>query len=253
MDCKKMSHCARRPPADILPRTEEAPRGIAMNNPNTVVLIIDDDPAALHWLEHTLEKAGYRIQIFSSKTNLYASFIEPNSARCAIIDLHLAGRTGLQVQAALEHRFPDIPVIFISGEGDVPSTVQAMKAGAADFLVKPLDEEVVLESVRRALDKDRSSQNERNELMELGRRFNSLTPREHEVLELVVSGRLNKQVGAELGTSEKTVKVHRARIMRKMGVQSLAQLVQLIIRLRSASGAMTGSPRPGAVSRGMTS
>ena len=113
-----------------------------MNNPNTVVLIIDDDPAALHWLEHTLEKAGYRIQIFSSKTNLYASFIEPNSARCAIIDLHLAGRTGLQVQAALEHRFPDIPVIFISGEGDVPSTVQAMKAGAADFLVKPLDEEI---------------------------------------------------------------------------------------------------------------
>ncbi len=215
-----------------------------MNTRSTVVLVIDEDPALLRSLRRLLAAAGHQVRVFSSPSDLYRISIEPNCSRCAVVDLHLGGGSGLAVQSALERKFPNIPVIFISADGDVPSTVRAMKAGAVDFLIKPLEEHAVLESVRRALEKDRSSQNERNELAEIAKRFNSLTPREHEVLELVVSGRLNKQIGGELGTSEKTIKVHRGRIMRKMGVQSLAELVQLIVKLRSASGAMSTSKPP---------
>jgi len=208
---------------------------MAINPPKTVLLVIDEDPDVLRFLEHLLATAGYQVRIFSSRTRLSSPVIEANSPRCAIVDLHLAARSGLEVQTALERIFPDIPVIFVSGEGDIPSTVKAMKAGAVDFLTKPLQDGVVLEAVRRALDQDGRSQNERHELIEISRRLNSLTPREHEVLELVVNGRLNKQIGAELGTSEKTIKVHRGRIMRKMAVQSLAELVQQVVRLRAAS------------------
>jgi len=218
--------------------------GRVMNTRSTVVLVIDEDPILVRSLRRLLSAAGHQVRVFSSTSDLYRISIEPDCSRCAIIDLEIGGGNGLTIQSALERRFPDIPVIFISADGDVPSTVRAMKAGAVDFLTKPLEEHAVLESVRRALEKDRSSQHERNELTEIARRFNSLTPREHEVLELVVSGRLNKQIGGELGTSEKTIKVHRGRIMRKMGVQSLAELVQVIVKLRSASSAIGASKPP---------
>jgi FixJ family two-component response regulator len=208
-----------------------------MAAPKTILLIIDNDPKTLHGLQHLLATAGYQVRVLPSQTASFPVF-QADSPRCAIIDLHLAGRSGLEAQRALERVFPDIPVIFLSGEGDVPSTVQAMKSGAIDCLVKPLNEHAVLESVRRAFDSDTRLQNVRHELTELTRRFNSLTPREHQVLELVVQGKLNKQIGADLGTCEKTVKVHRGRIMRKMAVQSLAELVQHVVKLRSASGVL---------------
>jgi FixJ family two-component response regulator len=208
-----------------------------MNAPKTILLIIDNDPKTLHGLQHLLATAGYQVRVLSSKT-VSAPVLQADSPRCAIIDLHLDGQSGLQAWSDLERALPDIPVIFLSGEGDVVSTVEAMKSGAIDCLVKPLDERAVLESVRRAFDSDTRLQTVRHELTELSRRFNSLTPREHQVLELVVEGKLNKQIGAELGTCEKTVKVHRGRIMRKMAVQSLAELVQYVVKLRSASGVL---------------
>ena len=210
-----------------------------MNTRSTVFLVIDNDPGVLQRLQRLLASAGYQIRILSSSTRVNSPLMEMSSPRCAIVDLHLAQGTGLEVQSALEHRFPDMPIIFISGDGDIPSTVQAMKAGALDFLTKPLDEQAVLESVRRAIDKDRRLQSQRSEIVELSERFNSLTPREHEVLELVVSGKLNKQIASDLGTCEKTIKVHRGRIMRKMRVQSLAELVQLIVKIRA------GTEQPG--------
>jgi len=210
---------------------------------------MDNDAAALRRMERLLMTAGYRVRILSSNTNHYAPAMEANSPRCAIVDLHPAGRTGLEVQRTLEQSFPDIPIIFISDDRDVPSTVRAMKAGATDFLVKPVKDDTVLDAVCRALDMDRLKQTRRYELRELSERFNSLTPREHEVLEMVVSGRLNKQIAGELGASEKTIKVHRGRIMKKMGVQSVAELVQLTLRLRADSNLLTTPASPGAEAR----
>ena len=221
-------------------------RDRAMNTRSTVFLVIDNDPGVLQRLQRLLASAGYQIRILSSSTRVNSPLMEMSSPRCAIVDLHLAQGTGLEVQSALESRFPDMPIIFISGDGDIPSTVQAMKAGALDFLTKPLNEEVVLESVRRAIDKDRRLQSQRSEIVELSERFHSLTPREHQVLELVVSGKLNKQIASDLGTCEKTIKVHRGRIMRKMRVQSLAELVQAIVKIRAGAeqGGRTAPPRP---------
>src|SRR3954468_11342400 len=222
-----------------------------MKSHSVVILVVDEDAVLLRTFRRLLTASGHEVKVLFSASELSTISLEPDCSRCAVVDLHQGGGNGFEVKNWLEHQFPDIPIIFISADGDVPSTVRAIKAGAVDFLIKPVEEQVLLESVRRALEKDRSSQQERHQIQEIARRFNSLTPREHEVLELVVSGRLNKQIGGELGTCEKTIKVHRGRVMRKMGVQSLAELVQLTIKLRSGSAALTTAtfPRRGVPSR----
>jgi FixJ family two-component response regulator len=148
------------------------------------------------------------------------------SAGCVVIDLSLPGASGLQVQQTLASSGDLRPVVFISGRGDIPSSVAAMKAGAVDFLVKPFDETALLAAVGSALQRDRAARAARDQHASIRRRLAALTPREREVLDRVVAGKLNKQIAADLGTSEKTVKVHRARMMRKMGVDSLAGLVR---------------------------
>jgi FixJ family two-component response regulator len=149
---------------------------------------------------------------------------------CAVLDVALGEWNGLEVQTALANKGDARPIIFITGQGDIATSVQAMKAGAVDFLTKPVRDEDLIEAVRRALERDRATREEEARLASVGERLASLTPREQEVLSSVVAGRLNKQIAAELGIAEKTVKVHRARVMAKMAVRSVAELVRIVQR-----------------------
>jgi len=190
------------------------------------VTVVDDDPMVLRSLDRLLQAAGFDVAIFSSPRD----FLEKrraDAAGCIVMDLSMPGLTGLELQQALFGTRDGRPVVFISGHGDVPASVQAMKAGAVDFLTKPLDEAKLIGAIRIALDKDRAAREQREGQASVTERISSLTPREREVLAGVVAGKLNKQIAAELGTAEKTIKVHRARMMRKMLVDSVAELVRL--------------------------
>src|SRR5436190_8468639 len=190
------------------------------------VTVVDDDVLVLRSLDRLLQSAGIHVEIFSSPHD----FLEKRAANpsgCIVMDLSMPGLSGLELQQALFGTRDARPVVFISGQGSVPASVQAMKAGAIDFLTKPLDEAKLLGAVRVALDKDRAAREHRADQAAITACLSSLTPREREVLIGVVAGKLNKQITAELGTAEKTIKVHRARMMRKMAVDSLAELVRL--------------------------
>ena len=163
---------------------------------------------------------------------------------CVVLDLAMPGLNGLELQTALAASGCQRPIIFVSGHGDVPSSVRAMKAGAVDFLTKPVSEENLLAAIRRAIDRDRLMRQARAELQAIGERLNTLTPREREVLQHVVAGQLNKQIAADLGTVEKTVKVHRSRVMEKMGVRSLADLVRMAERIGVATAGVQSDSRP---------
>jgi FixJ family two-component response regulator len=193
------------------------------------VFLVDDDPSVLRALTRLLQVAGHQVQAFRSPAEFLAAH-DPAVPGCAVLDLAMPGLNGLDLQQALAASSCLRPVIFVSGRGDVPSSVQAMKAGAVDFLTKPVSEEDLLAAVRRALDRDRLMRQARAELAVIAERLSTLTPREREVLGLVVAGRLNKQIAAELGTVEKTIKVHRSRVMEKMCVRSVADLVRLAER-----------------------
>jgi FixJ family two-component response regulator len=189
------------------------------------VTVVDDDVLVLRSLDRLLQSAGFEVEVFSSPYD----FLEKrtvNPSGCIVMDLSMPGISGLELQQAL-FASDARPVVFISGHGSVPASVQAMKAGAIDFLTKPLDEAKFLGAVRVALGKDRAAREQRADQAAITARLSSLTPREREVLLGVVAGKLNKQIAAELGTAEKTIKVHRARMMRKMGVDSVAELVRL--------------------------
>ena len=188
------------------------------------VSVVDDDALVLRSLGRLLRSAGFTVRTFPSPQEFLAQ--GGGDPGCVVIDLSLPGSSGLQVQQALARSGDTRPVVFISGRGDVPSSVAAMKAGAVDFLVKPFDEAELLAAVGTAVRRDRAARATRDEQSALRRRLAALTPREREVFDRVVAGKLNKQIAAELGTSEKTVKVHRARMMRKMGADSLAGLVR---------------------------
>ena len=190
------------------------------------VTVVDDDVLVLRSLDRLLQSAGFQVEIFSSPHD----FLEKRGANpsgCIVMDLSMPGLSGLELQQALFSTRDARPVVFISGQGSVPASVQAMKAGAIDFLTKPVDEAKLIGAVRVALDKDRAAREHRADQAAITARLSSLTPREREVLIGVVAGKLNKQIAAELGTAEKTIKVHRARMMRKMAVDSLAELVRL--------------------------
>src|SRR5580700_2514551 len=211
----------------------------SMGPENEVVYIVDDDPIVRDALSSLLRANGKDVRLFTSGAE-FLSFKRDDTAACLILDLKMPGMSGLEVQSVLSALI-SIPIIFITGRGDIPSTVQAMKGGAVDFLTKPVDEVVLLSAVEQALQKDRSARLEASEQADLLARYRSLTPREQEVLPLLVRGLLNKQAAAELGITEYTVQIHRGNIMRKMKADSFAMLVKLATRLSpEQSGALGG-------------
>jgi FixJ family two-component response regulator len=197
--------------------------------PSEMVYIVDDDASVRQALSSLLRANGKQVQVFLSGQD-FLDFQREDSCACLILDLRMPGMNGLQVQELIAAQ-TTIPVIFITGRGDVPSTVTAMKGGAMDFLTKPVDESTLLACVEKALDEDRKLRLAAIEEESLLTRYRSLTPREQQVLPLLARGRLNKQAASELGITEYTVQIHRGHIMRKMGADSFATLVKLASKL----------------------
>jgi len=206
-----------------------------MSEPAPTVYLVDDDSAVLRGLGRLLAAAGMKVAAFDSPREFLERF-DPSAPGCLVLDLAMPGLTGLELQKALAAKGRELPIVFLTGRGDIATSVRAMKLGAVDFLTKPVDDEDLLSAIRSALEKNRTSRTAREELARIEQRLALLTPREREVLERVVAGRLNKQIAAELGTVEKTVKVHRARVMRKMGARTVAELVRLAARAGIKTG-----------------
>jgi len=194
------------------------------------VFLVDDDPAVLKALSRLLRSAGYDPQAFNSAADFMTSY-HPDTSGCLVLDLSMPEVNGLDLQHWLAQTKSPLPVIFLSGRSDVPTSVKAMKDGALDFLTKPVDERTLLRTVESALRRDTEIREKRAEELVLLERLGRLTLREREVMAGVVRGKLNKQIAGELGTVEKTVKVHRARVMQKMGARSLAELVRMAERV----------------------
>lgn len=197
-----------------------------MMNDNPIVFVVDDDASVRTSLRRLLQSTGYNIQTYSSTNSLFTEG-RPDTPCCLILDVQLPEVDGLAYQEMLVTMGVRVPIIFISGWGDVPMSVRAMKAGALDFLEKPFDRSKLLECVRAAIARDAQELQSERQLGDLKRRYATLTPRECEVFAAVSAGRLNKQVGYELGVVEKTIKVHRAHVMEKMGAEALVDLVRM--------------------------
>jgi FixJ family two-component response regulator len=191
-----------------------------------LVYVVDDDAGVRKALKRLLSAAGFEVVCYASAAE-YLEEDDRSQVGCLLLDVAMPGITGLDLQEALATSGSERSIVFITGQGDVPKSVQAMKAGAVDFLTKPLDDEKLLTAVRTAIEKDRRARLSRDQRQSIEQRLATLTLREREVLEHVVSGQLNKQIAANLGTVEKTIKVHRGRVMAKMGVDSVAELVRV--------------------------
>ena len=200
-----------------------------MSKDSSIVYVLDDDYRVREALTGLLSSVGFRVEAFASAAE-YLKFKKPDSPACLVLDLQLPGMSGLDLQREIAGG--DAPaIVFVTGHGDVPSSVRAMKAGAIEFLLKPIDDQELLRAIDAAIAQDREVRLKRAELAELQRRYALLTPREREVLPFVVAGLLNKQTAAELGNSEITIQVHRGQIMRKMAASSLADLVKMAGKL----------------------
>jgi RNA polymerase sigma factor (sigma-70 family) len=199
-----------------------------------VVFVVDDDPSVRSSLKFLMSSVGLQVESFDSADALLQRKL-PDAPSCLVLDVRLRGLSGLDFQRELAARNCHMPIIFITGHGDIPMSVRAMKAGAIEFLTKPFRDQDLLDAVRIALAKDRERCERKKEVSDLKERFNSLTPREQEVISMVVSGMLNKQIADQLGTAENTVKVHRSRAMEKMHAQSVAGLVKMLEKLKSSA------------------
>ena len=191
------------------------------------VFLVDDDPSVRRALARLIKSAGHQVQTFASAQEFLGTRAGGEKAACLVLDVRMPGITGIELQRQLQALNRNVPIVFMTGHGNIPMSVQAMKAGAVDFLPKPVKDTDVLRAIEQALARAVRDRAERNELEDVRERVERLTPREREVMVLVVSGLLNKQIAFELGTVEKTIKVHRARVMEKMQVDSLADLVRL--------------------------
>jgi FixJ family two-component response regulator len=191
------------------------------------VFLVDDDPSVRRALARLIKSAGHQVQTFASAQEFLGTRAGGEEAACLVLDVRMPGLTGIELQRELQTLNRNVPIVFMTGHGNIPMSVQAMKAGAVDFLPKPVKDTDLLRAIEQALARAVRDRAERNELEDVRERVERLTPREREVMVLVVRGLLNKQIAFELGTVEKTIKVHRARVMEKMQVDSLADLVRL--------------------------
>src|SRR5262245_5525811 len=204
-----------------------------MTAPSTAaVFVVDDYAPGRRSISRLLRATGFVVAAFASAQDFLAQY-DPDALGCLVLDLAMPAVSGLELQSILAEKGSLLPIIFLTARGSIPKSVQAMKGGASDFLTKPVNDEDLLAAVRAAIEKNRALRREQAELSEICARLATLTPREREVLEYVVAGKLNKQIASELGTVEQTVKVHRAHIMQKMKVHSVAELVRLMERCRN--------------------
>jgi FixJ family two-component response regulator len=201
-----------------------------MMNAAPIVFVIDDDPSVRKALGRLLKSAGFPVEVFATAEEFLQQPL-PDVPACMILDVRMPGLSGLDLQRTLAERNVSLPIVFLTGHGDIPMTVRAMKAGAVDFLPKPVHVQDLLAAVRQAIARHAQVRQAETEVAEIRRRVTLLSPREREVMALIVQGMLNKQAGHRLGVTEKTIKVHRAQVMRKMQVDSLAELVRLAQRI----------------------
>ena len=205
-----------------------------MNEIEPIIFIVDDDLSIRRSTERLVRSAGFNVLTFASAGEFLKN-PRPEGPACLVLDVRMPGLNGMDLQHELNQSGIHIPIIFITGHGDIPMSVRAMKAGAVEFLTKPFRSRDLLDAIRAAIERDRSAHKERSESGELRQHYEQLTPREREVMALVVAGMLNKQIAGELATTERTIKFHRAHIMQKMNAKSLADLVRMAEKLEASS------------------
>ena len=205
-----------------------------MNEITPTVMVLDDDQSVLEALDSLLRAVGFQVKLYSSVNTFLADSL-PNNPSCLILDVRMPSKNGFDVQSELSRRGIDLPIVFISGHGDIPMSVRAIRAGAVHFLSKPFREQDLLEATQEAIDKDRCRRGNKAASHELAQKYATLTPREREIMAHVVTGALNRVIATELAVSEITVKVHRAQVMRKMSAETLADLVRMDVRLNTGS------------------